>query len=246
MTKDEVLGRKSRPSQVSLADGSKFIGAVFLYMFLALAITGIVATGVGALFQYLLFNGDAEAAANAYFITLIVSLILYIPTMIVTQVLAIKNSKGMVPAYVIYSITMGIFISTFVMFIPFYEIAIAFGGTCLAFGLMTLIAWFSKRNLNTLGVIASGLLFGSFILLLINLPLQLLFPDIMTPVMWIVSYVMLIAVILITVIDLRRVKEIAANGGGSNNVALLCALNLYVDFIYIFIRLLALLSKLRR
>ena len=247
MTKDEVLGRKSRPSQVSVADGSKFIGAVFLYMFLALLITGVVAIGLGALFEKFLFSAEtAEVASKAYLITLIVSLVLYIPMMIIVQVAALRNSKGMVPCYVLYSITMGVFLSTFTNFIPFIDIAIAFGGTCLAFGLMTIIAWFSKRNLSTLGLIGSGLLFGTFMLLLINLPLMLFFEPAAVILSAVISFVMLIAVILITVIDLRNVKEIASRGGAANNVALLCALSLYVDFIYIFIRLLALVARARR
>ena len=59
MTKDEVLGRKSRPSQVSVNEGSKFIGATFLYMFLALAITGVVAAVLGLVFEKLLYTTDA-------------------------------------------------------------------------------------------------------------------------------------------------------------------------------------------
>ncbi len=243
MTKDEVLGRKSRPSQVSVTEGSKFIGAVFLYMFLALVITGVVAAGIGALLEYFVFNNQAEEFASAYLIVLITSLFLYIPTMIWVQVSALRKSKGMVPAYVVYSITMGLFLSTFTNFVPFFDIAIAFGGTCLAFGLMALIAWFSKKNLRTAGLIASGMVFGSMLLILINLPLQIFFPEVFNPISWGISFVMLIAVIIITAVDLRNVKEIAMRGGAENNVALLCALNLYVDFIYIFIRILFLVIR---
>lgn len=245
MTKDEVLGRKSRPSEVTVAEGSKFIGAVFLYMFLALLITGVVAVGLGFLFEKLFFTTDPGTFNKAYAITLIVSLVLYIPTMIWVQISAIRNSKAMVPAYVIYAITMGVFISTFTNFIPFYEIAIAFGGTCLAFGLMTLIAWFSKRNVGKLAIIGSGLLFGSLMLISINLILSL-FGVVIEPLLWAIQFIMLIAVILITIFDLRNVKEIADRGGAGTNVALLCALSLYVDFIYIFIRILGLIARLKR
>jgi len=246
MTKDEVLGgRKSRPSEVSVSEGSKFIGAVFLYMFLALLITGIVAAGLGLVFEKLLYTTDRGTFNRAYSTTLIVSLVLYIPIMLWVQFAALKNSKGMVPAYVLYAITMGVFLSTFTNFIPFYEIAIAFGGTCVAFGLMTLIAWFSRRNINTLAVIGSGLLFGSLILIAINLILVACNVRI-EPFMWAIQFIMLVAVILITIFDLRNVKEIAANGGAGTNIALLCALSLYVDFIYIFIRILALIARFRK
>ena len=243
MTKDEVLGRKSRPSTVGVNEGSKFIGATFLYMLLALVITGVVAAVLGLVFEKLLFTTDPGTFNKAYATTLIVSLVLYIPTMIWCQVSALKNSKAMVPAFVIYSITMGVFLSTFTNFIPFYEIAIAFGGTCLAFALMTLIAWFSKRNINTFALIGSGLLMGSLMMVLINLIIGIWID--VTPIMWGISFVMLIAVILITVVDLRNVKEIASRGGAGTNVALLCALSLYIDFIYIFIRLLALVARFR-
>lgn len=246
MTKNEALGRKIKPSTIGVAEGSKFIGAVFLYMLLALVITGVVAAGVGFLLQYFVFNNQADNFLKTYLIILFCSLFLYIPTMIWVQVSAIRKSKGMIPAYVIYSLTMGLFLSTFTAFIPFYDIAIAFGGTCLAFGLMALIAWFSKKNLRTAGLIASGMLFGSLMLILINLPLQLFFPEIFDPINWGISFIMLIAVIIITAVDLRKVKDIAERGGAENNVALLCALNLYVDFIYIFIKLLALIARVRR
>ncbi|MBQ0009046.1 MAG: US12 family protein [Firmicutes bacterium] len=241
MTKDEVLGRKSRPSQVSVNEGSKFIGATFLYMFLALAITGVVAAVLGIVFEKLLYTQDAGTFSRAYATTLIVSLFLYIPTMIWCQISAIRNSKAMVPAYVIYAITMGVFVSTFTNFIPFYVIAIAFGATCLAFGLMTLIAWFSRRNVNTFALIGSGLLMGSLLILAINMIIGI-WVDV-TPIMWGISYIMLIAVILITVVDLRNVKEIAARGGAGSNVALLCGLTLYIDFVYIFIRMLAIVAR---
>ena len=242
MTKDEVLGRKSRPSEVGVNEGSKFIGATFLYMFLALIITGVVAAVLGLVFEKLLYTTDPGTFSNAYATTLIVSLVLYIPTMLWCQFAAIRNSKAMIPSYIIYAVTMGVFVSTFTNFIPFYEIAIAFGGTCLAFGLMTLIAWFSKRNVSTFALIGSGLLMGSMLILCINLIVGIWIN--VTPIMWGISYIMLIAVILLTVVDLRHVKEIGAAGGAGNNVALLCALTLYVDFIYIFIRLLSLVVRL--
>ena len=245
MTKDEVLGRKSRPSQVSLADGSKFTGAVFLYMFLALAITGVVAAVLGLIFEKFLFNGQSQEFTKAYAVVLIVSLVLYIPAMIIAQVLAIKNSKGMVPAYVFYAVTMGVLLSTFTNFIPFWEIAVAFGGTCLAFGLMTLIAWFSKKNVSGIAVAGMGLLMGSLLLVTINLILGLC-GVVVEPLMWVIQFIMFIAIILITIVDLRRVKEIASNGGAQSNVALLCALSLYVDFIYIFIRLLTVVARFRK
>jgi len=49
---------------------------------------------------------------------------------------------------------------------------------------------------------------------------------------------------LITIFDVWRVKKIAQRGEQTNNVALFCAFNLYVDFIYIFIRVLSFVASI--
>lgn len=249
MTKDEALGRKVKPSTVQVTEGSKFVGSVFLYMFLALAITAAVAGIVGFAFSKTIFQQTGNVN-NSFTTVIIVALCLYIPVLLWVQLAAIKNGKTMVPAYVIYAIVMGVLISSFTAFIPFWMIATAFGLTCLTFGLMALIAWTAKSNLSTLAVVASGLFFGAILMALFNIILGLIgrnnanITASVRTISWILSYVILIAVVLITIFDLRNVKEIAQNGGAGTNIALLCALSLYVDFIYIFIRILLILVRI--
>lgn len=247
MTKEQAFKNRVRPSEVSVDSGSRFIGATFLYMLIALAITGVVSGICGYLLQSFVFNNDATGA-NAFVIVFFISLILYLPTLLWVQFSAIRNGKTMWPAYIIYSVIMGIFISTFTAFIEFYVIAVSFGLTCLAFAVMALIAWGTKKNLSTLSIIASGLISGALMIWLFYWLFSLItlnsFDSLMIPM--IVSYVFFIAIILITIVDLNNVKRIAMNGGAAKNVALLCALNLYVDFIYIFIRLLSIVARFRR
>lgn len=247
MTKDEALGGKRiKPSAVSVSDGGKFTGAVFLYMFISLLITAVVSTILGLVFSKTVFSTTASSDAdNAFAILLIVSLVLYIPVFIWAEIAIAKNHRSMKVAYFFYAGLMGVLLSSFTALIPFYTIAIAFGATCLAFGLMTLIAWFSKAAVNMFAVIGSGLLLGSTLVAAVLLILQLCNVNV-TAAVWIVSYVILVAVILITIVDLRRVKEIGQSGGAETNIALMCALSLYTDFIYIFLRLLILIAKVRR
>lgn len=249
MEKEQVFGKKSRPSEVSVSSGSKFLGATFLYMLIALVITGGVAAICGLILnKAIMGEPGSEAAINAFFPVLLVSLVMYIPTLIWVQVSALRNGKTMVPAYIIYSVIMGVFLSSFTAFIEYYYIAIAFGLTCLAFAIMALIAWTSKKNLSSLAVIASGLISGALIIWLVYWLFSLftLTPMADMAVSLIVTYAIFIAIILITIVDLNNVKRIASNGVYAKNVALLCAFNLYVDFIYIFIRILALVIRFRR
>jgi FtsH-binding integral membrane protein len=62
------------------------------------------------------------------------------------------------------------------------------------------------------------------------------------PLYWLVSFLFFFAIILLTIFDLKRVKEIAMSGVATKNMAMLCALNLYVDFIYIFLRVLRIVA----
>ena len=169
MTKDQVYGsgQKVRPSEVSVSSGSKFIGATFLYLALALVITFSVVGIMGGLFNFALYKGD-EASSQTFVTVFIVSLILYIPTLIWVRVAALRNGRTVGPAFFLYSIVMGALIAPICVIFDFWTIVIALGTTCLAFGAMALIAWTSKRNLSTLGIIGSGLLLGALLLSLFN------------------------------------------------------------------------------
>ena len=234
MTKDQVYGKKLKVSEVGVSSGTKFVGAVFVYVFLALVITFVVSTLMGALYNLAIFK-DSEVSAKAFIYLFIISLIAYIPVLIWTQHAARNNSQSMTKAYICYSVLMGVLLSTFTLLVPFYIIALAFGLTCGSFGLMALIAWNSKKNLSNLGLVASGLFFGAIMMILFNFILGIFTSARIASLSASISFVVLIAVVLISVYDLNNVKRIAMSGSGDKNVALMCALNLYVDFIYIFI-----------
>ena len=249
MTENQAFSNKVKPNQARVADGSKFVGAVFLYTFIALAITAVVCGLCSFLLHKAVFSSTAsDEALNTFIIILLVSLVLYIPVLIWSRIAIARNGKTMGAAYMFYSIIMGVLLSTFTAFIDFYTVAVSFGLTCLAFGGMSLIAWCSKRNLSNLALIGSGLLMGAMIIWLFYWIFSLItlsaFADMY--INMIISYAVFAAIILITIVDLNNVKRIAMNGGAENNVALMCALNLYVDFIYIFIRIIAIVARFRR
>ena len=243
MTKDEVFGTNQnagiKPSEVTASSGSKFIGAVFLYLTLALLVTFSVVGAMGALFRFALYDGSEESFMTFIYV-FIGALILYLPVMIWVHIAARRNGKSLGVAFFTYSIVMGALIAPVCVLFDFWTILIALGTTCLAFAIMALIAWTSKKNMSTLAVVGFGLLIGALILSLFNFILYLIVG--FEPLYWIVSFLFFIAIILLTIFDLNNVKQIAMNGGAERNVAFMCALNLYVDFIYIFIRILRIIA----
>lgn len=244
MTKDQVYSSRQehiRPSEVTDVNGSKFIGATFLYLTLALVITFAVIGGLGAVLRYAIYNNNSQGMeiVGRFFIG---GLIAYIPVMIWVHVAACRQGKTVGPAFFAYSIVMGILLSP-ICLLDMWTIIISFGATCLSFAVMALIAWTTKRNLSGLAIFGMSLLIGAFVLSLFNFIIYLFVG--FEPLYWLVSFLFFFAILILTVVDLNHVKKIAQSGIGTKNLAIWCALNLYVDFIYIFIRILAIVASIR-
>lgn len=152
-----MIADSIKQTEVKHYTTTKWASKVFLYMFIAIGITAVVAAVIGAIFSYLwpiTYGTEVNVdAAKAYIALFIVAFIMYIPLILWIQFSVFKEkSRPMIP-YVLYSIVMGIFISGFTMFIPFHLIAISFGLTCFTFGIMFVIGWFTKKDLSILGMI---------------------------------------------------------------------------------------------
>ena len=244
MNRDQVYSTrqdKVRPSEVTTTNGSKFVGATFLYLTLALVVTFAVVFALGAALKYAIYNGS-DVGADIFVKFFIGGLIAYIPVMIWVNVAACRQGKTVGPAFFAYSIVMGIMLSP-ICLLDMWTIVIAFGTTCLAFAVMALIAWTTKKDLSGLAIFGFGLLIGAFVISLFNIIIYLFVG--FQPLYWLVSSLFFIAILILTVVDLNRVKRIAQSGMATKNLAIWCALNLYVDFIYIFIRILAIVASIR-
>jgi FtsH-binding integral membrane protein len=243
MERQETLqNSRVRENEGTILSGTKFIGATFLYFALALLVTFAVVAGLGLLLSA---NGEAitsEANLNTFLTIYIAAIIAYIPILIWVHIAARRNGKSVGVGFFVYSIVLGVIIAPAVLLVPIQAVLIAFGSTVLAFAIMALIAWTSKKDLSGLAVVGFGLIIGAFILSITNLIFYFIVG--FEPLYWLVSFLFFIAIILFTLFDLKRVQQIALNGGAERSVAFVCALNLYVDFIYIFIRLLRIVAMI--
>jgi FtsH-binding integral membrane protein len=143
----------------------------------------------------------------------------------------VGDANILVP-YILYTANMGLMLSILILTYELETLGIAFGLTAGVFGIMALYARYTKRNLSGVGLVGIGLFFGSIILMLINIFMR------STQIMWIVSFVSFGAVMLITMYDVWRITKISESGVESRNLALYFALNLFVDFIYLYMRIL--------
>lgn len=242
--------KKQQYNEVSVSS-SKFIGKVFLYTFIALAITAVTAAVIGVIFSsairpldydYSSFVIDVEKF-KPYIILLIVSLVMYFPLLIWITIGAFRGRGRLDIPFVLYAIVMGIIISSMTMFVPIQVTAISLGITTGVFGILALIGLTAKKDLSFLGLVALGIFLGALFIALFNIIWSIAFPSTFQTLYWVISYAILGAMMLVTIVDVNRVRQIAKKGENSNNVAMYCAFNLYVDFVYLFIRILAIVAR---
>lgn len=186
-----------------------------------------------------------EIAANVYLGIMAGAGIAQLVLTIIISFFTLRRGKNMLIPAILYCICMGVLISSFGLLMPWYYIAGAFGITFLAFTGMAIIGLTSKRNLSGLGFIGYGLLFSILIFSLFSLIFFLLAPQLFSWMNIGISLLIIVAMLLITAFDVWNIKKIIAKGQMSNNLALYCAFQLYVDFILIFIRILSLLANTR-
>ena len=228
------------------------IGRIYGVMFIGILITAVIASGLGMMFSYLIFGtidaskifySDVEvtlksnSAAVALLVTLIVTAITLVILAFVIQFIFLKGKRSLTIPMVLYCSLMGVLLSELVVFLPWEILGVSFLITAGTFGIMYLIATLSKGSLNALGIIGIGLFIGAGLIALVGWILAL--TGALGSAMnlyWIVSFLTFAAIIFITIWDMWRIKQIAQSGEASNNLVLYCAFTLYVDFIYIFLR----------
>ena len=150
--------------QEERANPTKSVAKAFGYMAIGIAITAVISVILGFLFGNFLgkaeTEGDFNTAAIVYVALLITSFIVLLIDSIVISAVVTRGRHSVWPAYIVYTAVMGVFISSFLVAgIDFWTMGEALGISMISFGAMFLVGYFSKINLNPLGLVAIGLLF---------------------------------------------------------------------------------------
>ncbi len=223
------------------------LAKIFLYVFLGLIITSVICLGLAAIYRYIFSvdyeNGvDANMQMTAVVVligTLIASSIGIIVLSFVVPIMVHRGKRSVLAPAIVYTILMGVMLSTIAIFIPWYILGVTFLITSIIFALMALIALLSKERLNGLAIAAIGLFAGAGIISLFLWILMLILPaGTITWLYWVVMLAAFAGMMFITMWDMNRIKNIAAEGEMTNNLSLYCAFILYNDFINILLRVL--------
>lgn len=246
--------------QRDITDGGlsqgKALAKIYGYMGIGLLVTGLIAFFGAWLFSSQINKWLADGIgnvplANTWIITLfvlwIISIIGILVLSFVIPIRAARSGKSLWVPYILYSVFMGILlIAVLLTGIPFWMIGEAFGITCLAFGAMFLIGWFSKKDLSILGYIGMILLFTVLLVAIVGVITFFFHGMSIDQYFWFdiaIEGIMILAIMLITAFDTWRIKRIIANAGESENIYLYGAYVMYTDFISLLLRILYIIAR---
>ncbi|MGN1085161.1 MAG: Bax inhibitor-1/YccA family protein [Lachnospiraceae bacterium] len=207
----------------------------FLVVFFGLMITTVAA--------YVTFFSETILSAlflgGAFTFVLIAELVV-----VLVNSWAIAKGKLILSAvlYLIYTVLNGVTLSSVFLVYDFGSIKEAFLLAGLIFGVMAAYGYFTKKDLSQMGSIAIMALLG---VVLVSLANAFLFHS--TGLDLVMDYVVVLLFVGITAYDMNRMKQMVIVGGEGelNRVALFTGMQLYLDFINLFLRLIRILGKKR-
>lgn len=203
---------------------------VFAWMFIGLLITFL--TG------YIVSVNENMLASifekNLWIVFAIVEIILVI---FLSARIRKMNAMTAKMCFIVYSFVSGLTFSSIFITYKISSIIYVFGITAVLFGIFALIGRFTKINLNKISTFLFMALIGIVICSLINLFLQNEGFDLG------ITIISVIVFIGYTAYDVQKIKLLQNSFENEDNLAICGALELYLDFINLFLDLLRLLAN---
>lgn len=202
---------------------------MFMWMFVGLLITFLVGYYVSTN-ENMIYN---IFATKFYWVIYIAEIV----TVIVLSARILKMSKnGAIFGFLLYSFLSGLTFSSIFLTFKMSSIIFIFLITALVFLIFALIGYFTKIDLTKLGTILFMGLIGILIASIINIFIQSQTFDLILVIIGIIVFIGYIAY------DINKVKRLEGQID-EDKLSIIGALELYLDFINLFIRLLQLFGK---
>ena len=230
------FGTTTREQELSMSAAFPILmRKVYVWMTLALVITGVTAYGV--------------ATSPGLMMTIATNRLLFWGLIIaefglVVAINAAINKLSLTTAtllFVLYSVINGATLSFIFAIYTMSSIASVFFITAGTFAVMAVIGYTTKKDLTSMGKILFMALIGIIIATIVNIFLK------STGLEMIVSYLGVLIFVGLTAYDSQKIKQMLLMapdaGEGAQKIALLGALSLYLDFVNLFIYLLRIFGR---
>ena len=211
---------------------NKLLGKTFFWMFL-----GILGSAIVAWYTYSSGLFIQIAMEGTFGIVLIVELIV----VLLFSFLFRKLPPVVVGIlYFIYSMVNGVTLSTIFYLYELNSIIYLFGISALIFASLAFIGYKTEADLTSWRPYITVFLIAGIVMSLINLFLKNSMFDL------IIDWFVLVLFCGVTIYDLNKVKMLESEvEAGDEKLHIYCAMQLYLDFINIFIRILSIFGKRR-
>ena len=210
---------------------SKLMSKTFIWMFIGLLVTFVTGYGVASN-ETMIINIYKN---SIYIVLCIVELILVI--FLSAKVHSMSKNMARI-CFIIYSFVTGLSLSSIFVIYSLSSILYVFLIAAVVFLVFGLLGYFTKLDLTKLGTYLMMILFGVIVCFLVNLFLNYEQFD------FVLTLVSMVVFMGFTAYDVQKIKRLAENSTiPEDNLSIVGALNLYLDYINIFLDLLNLLGK---
>lgn len=224
--------------QETKALSNTFMANVFSWMFAAMGLTALAAYLFGTseeLFSFI-YGINEKGVMSMTMFGWLVTLSPFIIVLGMSFSGSKLSAKTTILLYLLYSILMGMSLSSIFYVYTSASIVKTFVITAGMFGIMAIMGYTTKTDLTKLGSILLMALFGMIIAMLVN------FFTHSARLEYIISIVGVIVFTGLTAYDVQKIKNIGQMGIDENDVmvkvTIFAALSLYLDFLNLFLYLL--------
>ena len=209
---------------------NKLISKSFLWMCFGLLVTFL--TG------YFVSNNEVMLeniyGGNMYFLFVIIEFILVI--VLSARVMKMQPTTAKI-CFLLYSFVSGLTFASIFIFFEMSSIMFIFLISAIIFAIMALIGYFTNIDLTRIGTYLLFALLAVVIVSLINIFIG------SSTLSLVISIICVLLFLGITAYDVQKIKALQSSGMPEDNLAIYGALELYLDFINLFIHLLSIFGR---
>lgn len=208
---------------------NKLLSKSFLWMMIGLLVTFVTGYVVSTSENMLL-----NVFGGSYWLWIILELVLVI--VLSWRVMKMSPTIAKI-CFILYAFVSGLTFSSIFVVYNLSSIMIVFLVTALLFGIMSFIGYKTNVDLSKIGFYLLMGLLGVIVVSIVNIFLN------STGLVMILSIICVLLFIGITAYDVQKIKRLEGSGLPEENLAIYGALELYLDFINIFLDLLRLFAS---
>lgn len=208
---------------------------------------GVVAMGIGlsALVSFLtvtVFRDTLFTLMRGGSMLMMIIMIAQIALVFAASAMAAKNSPLALPMFLGYSVTNGFTLSVVLLAYTGETVALAFVSTALMFAVMAIIGMTTKKNLSGMAQALRAALWGVIIASVVNIFLR------SSGISFAMSIISVLIFSGLIAYDNQRIRTVFEQTGGNvgQGWVVSMALQLYLDFINLFLNLLRIFGNLNR